>query len=368
MEPLNCTAHVEKDKAQVWVGTQGPTRTHDIAAEITGLPRESITVNVAMLGGGFGRRSQTDFAEDALHASKAVGKPVKVIWSREDDVRGGWYRPMAYNELAGRVEGKTITHWVHRIASPSILAGSGRGPLKDGIDPSSTEGAANLPYAIPNQLVTYADPKIPISTWWWRSVGSSQNAYVTECFFDELAAAAKADPFELRRSLLADSPRHKKVLEVAADKANWGKPLAEGHAHGIAVHMSFGSYCAQVAEVSIDNGQVRVHNVVCAIDPGRALNPDTIEAQIESGIAYGLSAALYGEIRIARGSAVQANFDTYPVVRMREMPSVQTHIVEGGGDLGGIGEPGLPPIAPAVVNALFALTKKPIRKLPIALG
>jgi isoquinoline 1-oxidoreductase beta subunit len=348
------------------VPTQAQTGTHELAAKITGLATDAITVDTTFLGGGFGRRSQTDFVADALHASKAIGKPVKVIWSREDDIRGGWYRPMAYNELTGTVAGGTIESWEHRIASPSILAPMGR-PLENDIDGTSVEGAANLPYAIPHLRVTWADPNIPIPTWFWRSVGSSQNAYVTECFFDELAAAAHGEPFELRRKLLADKPRHLRVLELAADKAGWGRSAAAGVARGIAVHESFGSFVAQVAEVSIEQGGVRVHRVVCAVDPGDVVNPDTVEAQMESSIAYGLSAALYGDVSIEGGRAVPGNFDTYPVVRMRQMPRVETHIVRSGEPLGGVGEPGLPPIAPAVVNALFALRKQPIRRLPIRL-
>jgi isoquinoline 1-oxidoreductase beta subunit len=368
LEPLNCTADVRSDRCEIWVPTQAPSQTHALAAEITGLPEDKIAIHTTLLGGGFGRRSQTDFVADALHASKAAGKPVKVIWSREDDIQGGWYRPMAYNELTGSIEGGAITAWIHRIASPSILAPMGR-PLEKGLDGTSIEGAANLPYSVPNLLVTWADPQIPISTWFWRSVGSSQNAYVTECFFDELAAAGGVDAYELRRKLLVDRPRHLRVLELAADKAGWGKPPAAGIARGIAVHESFGSFVAQVAEVSIEAGdQIKVHRVVCAVDCGDVINPDTVEAQIESSIAYGLSAALYGEVAIADGRAVPANFDTYPVVRMAQMPRVETHIVRSGEALGGIGEPGLPPIAPAVVNALFALRKQPIRRLPIKLA
>ncbi len=227
------------------------------------------------------------------------------------------------------------------------------------------EGARNLPYAIPNLLVTYAKADLPIPIWFWRSVGSSLNAYVTECFLDELAHAGGKDPLELRRRLLTDHPRHRRALDVAAERAGWGTPLPTGRARGLAVHESFGSFVAQVAEVSIEDGTPRVHRVVCAVDCGDVVNPDTIVAQMESGITYGLSAALAGEISIENGRAVQGNFDAYPVVRMREAPQIETHIVTSGDPLGGIGEPGTPPIAPAVCNAIFALTGKPIRKLPI---
>jgi isoquinoline 1-oxidoreductase beta subunit len=368
MEPLNCTASVGKDSCEIWVGTQSPSGTVKTAAEITGLPEDKIAVNVAMLGGGFGRRSQTDFVADAVHLSKKLGKPVKVVWSREDDVRAGWYRPTAYNLMRGAVDaGGPPMAWSHQIASPSIIRPL-FGGLQDGIDGAAVEGAANPPYAIRHKRVTYADVELPIPVWWWRSVGSSQNAYVTECFFDELCAASGSDPFEMRRTLLGGKPRHKAVLERAAKEAGWGSELPKGRARGIAVHESFGSFVAQVAEVSIDGGKPVVHRVVCAVDCGRTINPDTIVAQMESGIAYGLTAALYGEVAIDGGKAVQSNFHDYQVVRMNQMPRVETHIIESTDAHGGVGEPGLPPIAPAVCNALLVLTGKPIRKLPIALA
>jgi isoquinoline 1-oxidoreductase subunit beta len=365
MEPLNCTVDLQGDRCDVWVSTQSPTRTQATVAEITGLPKESVVVHNAMLGGGFGRRAQVDFVIDAAHVAKAVGKPVKVIWTREDDIRGWQYRPVAYNELSGAVDAEGWPSvWIHRIASPSVLEHLGM-TLKDGIDGTSIEGASNLPYAIANLQVTYAKPELPVATWFWRSVGSSQNAYVTECFLDELARLGGKDPLEVRRRLLANAPRHLRVLEAAAEKAGWGSPLPEGRARGLAVHECFGSLVAQVAEVSVDGGRVRVHRVVCAVDCGDVINPDTIAAQMESSIAYGLSAALYGKIDLAEGKVVQSNFHDYPVLRMPEMPAVETHIVATGDPIGGIGEPGLPPIAPAVCNALLVLTGKPVRALPI---
>lgn len=364
MEPMNCTADVRADRCEVWVPTQAPTSSQQRAAEITGLAPEQVTVHTTFLGGGFGRRSQTDFVADAVYASKAIGRPVKVVYMREDDQDGGHYRPPAYNELAAALDadGWPIA-WSHKIASPSILEAFR--PLQDGIDRTSVEGAANLPYAIPNVEVTYAKIDVPITLWFWRSVGSSLNAYVTECFVDELARAGGKDPVAFRRRLLKDHPRHLRVLDVAADKAGWGSPLPAGHARGVAVHESFGSFVAEVAEVSIEDGTPRVHRVVCAVDCGQVVNPDTVVAQMESGIVYGLSAALYGEITIDKARAVQRNFDTYPVLRMREAPAIETHIVTSGDALGGIGEPGTPPIAAAVCNAIFALTGKPVRRLPI---
>jgi isoquinoline 1-oxidoreductase beta subunit len=318
-----------------------------------------------MLGGGFGRRSQTDYVADAVHIAKAVGKPIKLMWTREDDTRAGFYRPPAYNQFAGAVDADGWpTAWTHDIASPAILTVFG--PLKDGIDRTSVEGAANLPYAIPNVRVTYTNPDIDIPLWFWRSVGSSQNAYVTECFLDELAKLGGKDPLAVRQRLLVDKPRHLAVLNKAAEAAGWGTPLPQGRARGLAVHESFGSYVAQVAEVSIGGGgQVQVHRVVCAVDCGKVVNPNTIEAQMESGIVYGLSAALYGQIQIKDGRAVEGNFDTYPMVRMASCPRIETHLVPSGDAHGGVGEPGTPPIAPAVCNAILALTGEPVRSLPI---
>jgi isoquinoline 1-oxidoreductase beta subunit len=365
MEPLNCTAHVRPDGCEIWTGTQAQTSCQQVAARITGLEPQQVVVHTAFLGGGFGRRSQTDFVADAVHVAKAVGQPVKVVYTREDDMHAGYYRPVAYNELVGALdaEGWPVA-WTHRIASASIAEQFG--PLENGIDPSSVEGAVNLPYQIRNIRVTYAKPDLPITTWWWRSVGSSQNAWVTECFVDELARAGGKDPLEFRRRLLGGHPRHLRVLETAAEKAGWGRTLPAGHAMGLAVHGSFGSFVAQVAEVSLrDDRTVQVHRVVCAVDCGDVVNPDTIEAQMESGIIYGLSAALHGEITIADGRAAQSNYNDYRIVSMREAPAIETHIVTSGDALGGIGEPGLPPIAPAVCNAILALTGTPIRKLPI---
>jgi len=364
MEPMNCTAHVRPDACEIWVGTQAQTSSVQAAARITGLPAERITVHTLYLGGGFGRRSQTDFVEDAVHLSKATGRPVKVIYTREDDMRAGWYRPVTYNELAAGLDAQGWpVAWVHRIAGASIVEQFG--PLRNGIDASSVEGAANLPYRVPNVHVTYAAPKLPVTTWWWRSVGSSQNAYITECFLDELARAGGHDPLTYRQQLLSSHPRHLRVLNTAAEKIGWGRALPEGHALGLAVHECFGSWVAQAADVTMETDGPRVHRVVCAVDCGRAINPDQIAAQMDSGVIYGLSAALWGRITLDQGRPQQTNFHDYRVVRMRETPRIETHIVNAGDAHGGIGEPGTAPTAPAVCNAIFALTGKPVRKLPI---
>jgi isoquinoline 1-oxidoreductase beta subunit len=366
MEPMNCTAHVRNDACEIWVPTQSQTMTRNAAVVITGLDPEQVTVHPTFMGGGFGRRGAADFVEDAVHISKQVGTPVKVMYSREDDMRAGHYRPTGYNELSGALDSDgRVVAWDHRLAVPSIMREKGWGMAGE-IDSVAVEGARNLPYAIPNLRVAWADVDLPISVHWWRSVGSSHNAWVTECFFDELCKAGGIDPVEGRLGLLEAHPRHQRVLRVAAEKAGWGKALPEGHAHGVAVHESFGSFVAQVAEVSLGKmGRPRVHRVVCAIDCGDVINPDTIEAQMEGAIAFGLSAALHGKVNVSEGRVQSANFDRYPLLRMKEMPRVETHIVAQGDPMGGVGEPGTPPIAPAVCNALLALTGRPVRSLPI---
>jgi isoquinoline 1-oxidoreductase subunit beta len=319
-----------------------------------------------LLGGGFGRRGEQDFVADAVETSKAVDRPIKVIWSREDDTRHGHYRPATYNVFRAALDERgMLVAWLHRIVAPSIGVQHGR-PLKGGIDTLMTEGAANLPYAIPNLQVEYIYKDLGIPVGFWRSVGASQNAFITESFMDELAVASGKDPFEFRRDLLTKAARHKGVLELAAEKGDWGKPLPQGRFRGIAVAFSYGSYAAEVAEVSIEkDGKVRVHRVVCALDCGTFVNPDTVKAQVEGSIVWGLTAALHGAITIDKGRVQQSNFHDYPMLRMNEMPRVEVHIVSSNAPAGGVGEPGVPPLAPAVCNAIFAGTGKRIRKLPI---
>jgi len=366
LEPMNCTARVAADGCELWVPTQSPTGAAEAAAKILGIEPDRVTVHTSLLGGGFGRRSATDFVEDAVHLARQMKAPVQVLYTREDDMRSGLFRPIGSNALRGALdaEGWPVA-WEHRIASQSIMHSQGR-PLRDGIDGSSIEGARGLPYAIPNLRVTWADVPLPVSTHWWRSVGSSQNGWVTECFFDELCAAGGKDPVEARLRLLRDHPRHARVVELVARESGWGKPQATGHALGVAVHESFGSIVAQVAEVSLErDGTPRVHRVVCAVDCGEVVHPDGVRAQMESAIAFGLSAALWGEVAIEAGRIATTNFDRYPILRIGQMPRVDTHIVARGDPMGGIGEPGTPPIAPAVCNALLRLTGKPVRRLPI---
>jgi len=360
MEPMNCTADVRPDSAEVWVSTQIQTAAMGTTAKITGLHPDKIQIHTMYLGGGFGRRGGDDFVGEAVEVSKAIGKPVKLTWSREDDMQHDLYRPASCAKFAGALDkdGWPVA-WNTRVVCPSF------GGLRNGVDRTSVEGIVDLEYSIPNFHVDYHPPDVDIPTTYWRSVGFSQNTFFSESFLDELAAAAGKDPFEFRRHLLAKSPRLLGVLELAAEKAAWGKPLPAGHGRGIAVVNNIGSYNAQVAEVSIEQGKLRVHRVVCAVDCGHAINPAGIEQQIQSGIVYGLSAALKGAITIERGRVVQGNFNHYDVMRIDEMPVVEVHIVPSQAAPGGIGEASTPSIVPAVANAIFAITGKRLRKLPI---
>jgi len=368
MEPMNATAHVRPDGVDIWAPTQFQQGAQGIGAAIGGVPPEQVKVHTTYLGGGFGRRFELDFIQEALETSKAAGGvPVKVIWSREDDIRNAQYRPANFHRMRAGLgaDGKPVA-WTHRIVAPSIMSRVFPNMVQNNLDGEAVEGGAEMPYAVPNLHVDYqlTDTGIPVG--FWRSVNNSYNAFAVETFIDELAAAAKADPFEYRRGLLTNAPRHRGVLELAAAKAGWGTPPPAGRARGIAVFKSFETFVAQVAEVSVSPaGEVRVHRVVCAVDCGMYVNPDTIEAQMQGGIVFGLTAALRGAITIDRGRVQQGNFNDYEMLRMAEMPVVEVHIVPSTEAPGGIGEPGTPPIAPAVCNAIFAATGKRIRKLPI---
>jgi isoquinoline 1-oxidoreductase beta subunit len=368
MEPLNCLVDLRPDSCEIWTGTQFQTVDRNSAASVVGLKPEQVKIHTTFLGGGFGRRGNphSDFVTEAAQVAKAVKKPVKVIWTREDDMKGGYYRPMWYDRIAAGLDEKgNLAAWQHTIVGQSILSGTPFDPKGD-VDPASVEGAKEIPYEIPNILVDLHTPKIAVPVQWWRSVGHSHTAFVVESFIDEAAHEAGKDPYEFRRKLLAKHPRHDRVLKIAAEKAGWGRPLPKGRGRGMAQHESFGSFVAQIAEVSVSAmGEVRVHRVVCAIDCGRIVNLDTIKAQMESGIVFGLSAALHGKITFQNGRVEQSNFHDYPLLRLNEMPVVEVHVISSKEKSGGVGEPGVPPIAPAVANAIFAVTGKRIRHLPI---
>jgi len=380
MEPMNATVHVRKDGAEAWLACQGPQWPKDVIAKVAGVPPEKVDVHTTLMGGGFGRRYHADFAVEAAQVSKAVGAPVQVVWTRDDDLQHDFYRPASLHKLSGALDDKgVLSAWMHRMSSVSI-ASFWEPPDKAKPESSEIGGAVNLPYAIPNLRMEYAPARSKVPVMWWRSVEHSHSAFVTECFLDELAAAAKVDPLELRLKLLAeprmvrnpadeeqtlDTKRLRAVLEKAAAEAGWGKPLPAGRGRGLACHFSFHSYVAEVAEVSVVEGRVKVHRVVCAVDCGRPINPDGIRAQIESGIVYGLSATLKGAITIGDGRCLQTNFGDFEVLRIDEMPAVEVHILPSTENPTGTGEPGLPPIAPAVLNALFAATGKRVRRLPV---
>jgi isoquinoline 1-oxidoreductase beta subunit len=368
MEPMNCTVDVRPDGCDVWVGTQVLTRAQATAAAVTGLPLEKVKVHNHLLGGGFGRRLDVDGVTLAVRIAKEVKGPVKVVWSREEDIQHDIYRPYYYDRLTAALNDDGMPVAIkHRIVASSILARWAPPYFKDGLDADAVEGASG-PYDFPNLLVDYVrqEPPSGLTTGWWRGVGVTHNAFMVEGFIDELAAAAKRDPVEYRRALLGKAPRAKAVLDLAAEKAGWGTPMAAGSGRGISVIEGFASYVAQVAEVAVDkNGQVRVTRVVCAVDCGRIVNPDTVKAQIQGGVIFGITAALYGEITIKDGRVEQSNFDSYQVLRIDEAPVVEVYLIDSAELPGGMGEPGTAAIAPAVTNAVFAATSKRLRKLPI---
>jgi isoquinoline 1-oxidoreductase beta subunit len=368
MEPMNCTVHVRKDGCEVWVGSQAVARAQAAAAKTAGLTLDKVVVHNHLIGGGFGRRLETDGVTRAVQIAQHVDGPVKVVWTREEDIQHDMYRPYFFDRMSAGLDGKGMpVAWNHRFAGASILARWAPPFFNNGLDPDTTEGAINLVYALPNLHVEYLRVEPPaVPTAFWRSVGPSHNVFVTESFIDELAAAAKQDAVVYRRALLDKSPRAKAVLDLAAEKAGWGQLLPQGVGRGVSVQFAFATYMAHVAEVEVSkDGAVRVRRVVCAVDCGTVVNPDTVQAQIESAVIFGITAALYGEITLKDGRVEQTNFDTYQMLRMNEAPAIEVHIVQSSEPPGGIGEPGTSAIVPAVTNAIFAATGKRLRKLPI---
>ena len=372
MEPMNCTVDLRPDACELWVGTQVPALAQGAAAKITGLPLEKVKVHNHYLGGGFGRRLEVDNVIQAVAFAKLAKGPLKVIWTREEDIQHDMYRPYYYDRLSAKLDDKGMPlAWFHRVTGSSIMARFAPPMVKNGVDPDAVEAAADLQYTIPDMRVEYVRHEPPgVPTAFWRGVGPTHNIFVVESFIDELAYASKTDPVAFRRALLQKSPRTLAVLNLAAEKAGWGRPLkpiaGRKVGRGVSAQFAFGSYMSQVAEVSVGpDGDVRVHRVVCAVDCGQNINPDTIIAQMEGGIVFGASAALWDEITHDKGRVQQTNFGDYRVMRMNEAPTVEVYIVNSHDEPGGIGEPGTSGIAPAISNAVFAATGKRVRKLPI---
>jgi len=368
MEPMNCTVHFRKDECEIWIGNQAVARVQAMAAKEAGLSPDKVIIRNHLIGGGFGRRLEADGAVRAVQIAKHVDGPVKVVWTREEDIQHDMYRPYWFDRISAGLDkqGKPVA-WKNRFAGSSVIARWLPPAFKDGLDPDSTEGAIDLVYDLPNFHVEYVRAEPPgIPTAFWRSVGPSHNVFVTESFIDELAAAAKQDAVAYRRALLGKSPRAKAVLDLAAEKAGWGQPLPKGTGRGVSLQFAFGSWLALVAEVEVSKaGTVRVRRVVCAIDCGTVINPDTVQAQIQSGIIFGATAALYGEITLKDGRVEQTNFDTYQMLRMNETPTIEVHVVESTEPPGGMGETGTSAIVPAIANAVFAAAGRRLRKMPV---
>lgn len=372
MEPLHAVIDYRGgDRAEVWMGTQWPEGDQTVTAAILGLKKEQVKVHTMLTGGGFGRRSSLGFdvITTAAHVAKAVKQPVKIIWTRDQDIKGGYYRPAAYCRLSATLDARgSITSWTNRIAVQSIATNTVMEGfiVKNGVDHLSVEGADSLPYAVPNVKVDLHTPRYQVPVLWMRSVGHSFNAFAVECFFDEVAAAAKRDPLQLRREMLKGRPRHLAVLDAVAKLANWSRPRRSGVHRGIVVHESYNSFVANVVEASVSADRtLTIHRVCCAIDCGVAINTDLIIAQMESSIVFALSAALWGEVTLNKGEVEQSNFDDYPVMRMYQTPKIEVVVLPSFEKPGGVGEPGVAAVAPALANAIFAATGEPVRSLPL---
>src|SRR5437867_9017970 len=370
MEPINCTVHVRPDGCEVWTGSQVLARAQATAAQVTGLPLEKVVVHNHLLGGGFGRRLEVDYVTQAVRIAQQVDGPVKGVWTGAEDIQHDVYRPYYYDRLTAWLDaGGKPAAWTHRIVGPSILARWAPPAFKDGMDGDAVDAAAQFKYAIPAIQVEYVRHEEPVlNTGFWRGVGPTHNVFVIESFIDELAAVAKTDPVEYRRAILGRAWRARAVLDLAAKQAGWGRPLPAGHGRGVSLlYSGWDTSVAELAEVEVSTtGEVRVHRVVCAVDCGTVVNPDIVKAQIEGGVVFGISGALWGEITLKHGRVEQSNFHNYRVLRMNEAPAIEVHLIRNGEAPGGIGEPGTAVTAPALANAIFAATGKRIRKLPLA--
>ncbi|MGQ9920870.1 MAG: xanthine dehydrogenase family protein molybdopterin-binding subunit [Desulfobacca sp.] len=369
LEPMNCLADVRPDFCEVWAPLQNQTAALETVQEFTGLPADRIIIHTTFLGGGFGRRLEVDYVAEAVRLSQAAGQPVKLVWTREEDFRSDFFRPMTASRLrASLAASGRLTAWDHTIAAPSILARLYPAGLKKGYDPNTVDGILPFPYACPHFRLTAVRTDTPIPVGFWRSVGHSHNAFTVECFLDELAHMARQDPLAFRLAHLPPASRAARLLTLAAEKAGWGTPLPPGWGRGLAQHFSFGSYVAQVAEVTVDQdtGRIQVQRVVCALDCGQVVNPDTVVAQMEGGILFGLSAALHEEVHFVNGGVATKNFHDYRLLTLPETPAIEVYPAPNGAPPGGVGEPGVPPIAPAVANAVFAASGQRLRRLPLA--
>ena len=367
MEPMNCTVHVQADGCEIWVGNQVLSRTQAIAAEVTGLPIEKVIVHNHLIGGGFGRRLEVDYIAKSVRIAQKVDGPVKVIWTREEDIQQALYRPFYFDRFAASLSNGKITAWSHKIAGSSVLARWAPSTFEDGLDADAVDGAIDFPYDTPNLHVQYVHAEPPgVQTCFWRSVGPGHNIFVIESFVDELAHAAKQDAVVFRRAHLAKEPRLLACLDLAAEKAGWGSALPARVGRGVACQSVFGSYVAAIVAAEVDaNGEIAIRRVTAAVDCGTVVNPDSVEAQIQGGLIFGLTAALYNEITIAKGRVQQSNFNNYRMMRINEAPAIDVHLIRNGEAPGGIGEPGTSIAAPALANALFAATGVRFRSLPI---